>query len=246
MKNQPMFMLQALESRTFLSVSALADTTPPPIGSFTPSPEIVADREQLQKDTRQLRVDRRAGAEQIAEDRKAIAAELEKLRASTPDLEDQLKSLRDKLAADRKACNKEIRHDLAAIREKTKEFAPLIRADRKALRKAQHSHEQAAIDAAKKKLSADRATVENALKPLTDELKADRKHCADVLAADREAIQHKLEQLDPALKPLFDKLEADQKALETKLIADRTAIQSDLDKLRDDLKKLADQHQANA
>jgi len=242
---QPIFAFQPLESRTLFALN-LHTAVPGglPEGAFTHDdcPEVVAARDELRKDIVQMRADQREGRELINADRQAVVDELAKAHDAIPDLEDQLQPLREKLAEDRRIGYREIRQDEAAIRTKMQEFAPTIREDKKALREATESGDQAAIDAAKAKLSADRATVEEAVKPLQDELKADQQKTRDLLTADRAAIEDKLVELWPALAPLLEKLETDGKALDEKMAAARTEIQGDVDTLRTEIKACAEEH----
>ena len=237
-------LVESLESRQLFALNfhaAVPGGLPP--GSFLHDcEEVVAARTELRADIVQMRTDQREGRKLLAEDRQAIAAELAKAQEANPDLQEQLKSLRQKLAEDRRVGNREIRQDQKAIQDKRKEFAAAIRTDKRALRQARQSGDESAIEAAKEKLADDRASLEAALKPLQDELKADQQRVKELVAADRADIEDKLVELHPALGPLLDKLEADAKALDEKLTAARAEIQADREALVTAIKECTEEH----
>jgi peptidoglycan hydrolase CwlO-like protein len=227
MRQQPIFSLQPLECRTFLAAH---------VGGVWRDPTIVADRAVIIADYKDLNADKRSGRAAIIADQKALNAELEKLRANTPDLEAQLKPVKDQLKADEKARRNELVADAKAIRNAELAAAPTIRADKRQLFADIRSGNQAKIDASKKKLADDRAALASTLKPLLAELKADTSKWRTKLQADRNAIQAKLEQLDPALKPLYDKLAADTASFNKTIAEDLAKLKTDLAKLEADIK----------
>jgi len=234
MNRQSFVQMQALESRRLLSGAGPGLHAP----AFLDDPTIQADLQELQKDQKQFRKDRRTTAATIEGDRKAVNDELQHLRDTDENLQTELQPLQDQVKADIKARNKELRTDYAALEDGTADTRETVHQDLIQLRKDKRAGDAEAVTADKAKLAADRTVLEDASKPFTDEIKADQAKWKTTLADDRQAIQDKLVELDPALKDLFAKLETDQSSAKTKLDADRAAVQADLDKLHDDLEAL--------
>ena len=228
MQGQPIFSLQALESRRLLHaahpnvpVAAAAAS-----GVLDECPEVVTARAAVKDAFTQLNTDERAARKTIRADRAAIMDEMKQLAddIGQQGIKDALAPLKEKLHTDTKAKNKEFRALYEELRLAKRKGRQLLAADLKALHDAKDGGDQDAIDAAQKKLTDDRAQIQEDLKPIRDKIKALADKWRPILKADTDAIQAKLEELNPDLKPLFDKLDDDLAALATKVEADRGAL----------------------
>ena len=227
---RPNFSLQPLECRRMLHAG-------PHVGLgggggaasvLDECPEVTEARAAVQDAVKQLRADQRAGREALKDDRAAIHEELRQLadEKGADAVREALQPLKDKLRADEKAKFKELRAAGEELRVAKREARKLIAADLQALRDAKQSGDQDAIDAAQAKLEADKAKVQADLKPIRDQIIAIKDKWRPIITADHDAIQAKLEELNPDLVPLFDKLEEDADALHEKLLADQEKVAS--------------------
>src|SRR5205823_3269818 len=184
---------EPLESRTLLAFS--------PTSGLLSDPTIVADRAAVQKAFDELRGDARSGRTDIRADQQAIRTELQKLADDQGEsaIHDALQPLKDKLRADEKARNKELRAKLQELRTTKRNLLKEVRADLIAWRDARISGDQDAIDAAAKKLADDKTAAQDALKPIRDDIVAIKDKWRPIITADHDAIEAKLEDLDPAL-----------------------------------------------
>jgi hypothetical protein len=228
--------VQPLESRTLLAFS--------PTSGLLSDPTIVADRQAVQTAFDQLRIDAQDGRSTIRTDQQAVRTELQKLADEKGEtaIHDALQPLRDKLRADEKARNKELRGKLQELRTTKRDLLKQVVADLKVWRQARISGDQSAIDAAKKTLDDDKKAAQDALKPIRDDIVAIKDKWRPIITADHDAIQAKLEDLDPALKPLYDKLDSDASALNDKLTADQKTLADATDKLKTDIQAWRDAH----
>ena len=225
--------VEQLESRTFLSVT-------PTAGVFD-DPTIQADRQAVEDAFHQLRTDQRSGRSTIRTDQQAVRAEYKKLidDKGADAVKTALQPLLDQLRADEKAKNKDLRAALSDLRTAKHDWAKTLLADLRAWRQARvDGGDQSAIDAAKKKLADDKAAARKALDPIREKILAVKDKWRPIITADHDAIQNKLEDLDPALKPLYAKLDADASALEKKLSDDQKSLADATDKLKTDLQNL--------
>ncbi len=236
--------MQALESRTFLSAAPVMrppvprDPPPrPPIdqpNDIVQNEDVAAAREALRAATDQLRRDQMAGRRTIGEDQKAVRTEFQKL------IDDQgaeavnaaIQPLKDELRADEIAKNKELRTAGEELRIAKRKARQLIGADLQALAEATQANDQEAIDAAKDKLEADRAQIQEDLEPIRTNIMAIKDRWRPIITADHQAIEDKLVELDPALAPLYDKLNEDAAALQAKLAADTAVVADAAEKLK--------------
>jgi hypothetical protein len=231
MRVQPIFALQPLESRRLLHAGHPGIG---PAGILEECPEVVEARAAVQDAVEQLNADQRAGRRTIKADRMAIVEEMKQLadEIGAEGIKDALAPLKEKLHADTKAKNKEFRAAREELRIAKRKGRQLIAADIEALRDAKESGDQAAIDAAEEKLAADKAQIEADLKPIRDGIIALGEKWRPILTADHEAIESKLEELNPDLIPLFDKLDDDIAAVQAKLDAAHAAVTSAHGELR--------------
>jgi len=236
MRRQPIFSLQPLESRRLLHGS-VADVTVAATGGngtvLDECPEVVTARAAVKDALTQLNTDERAGRKTLRTDRAAIMEEMKQLAddIGQDGIKDALAPLKEKVRTDTKAKNKEFRAAYEELRVAKRKGRQLLAADLKALHDAKEAGDQDAIDAAQKKLTDDRAQVQEDLKPVRESIKALADKWRPILTADYDAVQSKLEELNPDLTPLFDKLDTDIAALQTKVEADRadfSTAQADL------------------
>ena len=231
MHGQPIFSLQPLESRRLLH-AGLAHVPVAPTaaaagsGVLAECPEVLDARAAVQDALKQLNTDERAARKTIRADRVAIMDEMKQLAddIGQQGIKDALAPLREKLHTDTRAKNKEFRAAYEELRIAKRKGRQLLTADLKSLHDAKQAGDQDAIDAAQKKLDDDRAHVQDDLKPVRDAIRALADKWRPILKADNEAVQSKLEDLNPDLKPLFDKLDDDLAALATKVESDRGAL----------------------
>ena len=218
---QPIFSLQPLESRRLLHAGP---HLPGELAELCP--EVPEAQEALHDAVMQLRADKRQGMESLAETRSQIREEMQQLadEIGQDGIAEALQPLREKLRADERAKFKELRTANDELRIAKRQARQLIEADLQALREAQQSGDQEAIDAAREKLAADKLQIQEDLKPIRDNIIAIKDKWRPIISADHEAIESKLEELNPDLAPLFDKVEADAEALHEKLLADQQAI----------------------
>jgi chromosome segregation ATPase len=225
--------MQPLESRMLLSAApSPRPTVAAPIQS--PNPTIQADLDQLQADLKKAQSDAREARQQLAEDSKAVDAELAELRASNANLDNELAPLKEQVKTDTKALHAAVKPDLQAIEALRDSFAGTFWADRKALRDAKEAKDSDAAQAARDQLKSDGEDYSNQLHDLHTKLVADAQPFKDKIKADKAAIWDKMIDLDPDLGPLVDKVRADQTSFASTLKADNDAIKADLDKLKAD------------
>jgi len=226
MHRQPIFSLQPLESRRLLH-GAVADVAVAAAGNVLDEcPEVVTARTAVKDALTQLNADERAGRKTLRADRVAIMDEMKQLAddIGQDGIKDALAPLKEKVRTDTKAKNKEFRAAYEELRVAKRKSRQLLATDLKALHDAKQAGDQDAIDAAQKKLTDDRAQVQEDLKPVRDSIKALADKWRPTLTADYEAVQSKLEELNPDLTPLFDKLDTDIAALQTKFEAGRADV----------------------
>ncbi|MEO6435035.1 MAG: hypothetical protein ABIP55_04645 [Tepidisphaeraceae bacterium] len=242
MTTSRLFDLQPLESRRFLSV------TPAHVGDridpFVDCPEVIEAREGLQDAAQQVRKDKREGLTAIRADQLAIREEYQQLidEEGAEAVQDALAPLREKLREDTRLKNKELRAAAEELRIAKRAGRQLLAADLLALREANESGDQAAIDAAKAKLDADRAKLQEDLKPIRDEILAIKQEKRELLAADHAAIESKLKELNPDLIPLFDDLHEDAAALEAKLQISVAAVTDATEALKQAIADCREEH----
>ena len=152
-------------------------------------------------------------------------------------IRDALAPLKEKLRADEKAKFKELRNANEELRLAKREWSQKILADLTAWREARRAGDEDAAAAAKEKLDATKADAQEALKPIRDEIIAIKDKWRPIITAGHEAIESKLEELNPDLEPLFDKLEEDANALHEKLTADAKAVADATSALVDTIKE---------
>ncbi|MEA2710563.1 MAG: hypothetical protein QOF78_3164 [Phycisphaerales bacterium] len=218
MHDQPIFALQALESRRLLHAG-------PHVGVgggnsvLDDCPEVIDARAAMKDAVTQLLAAQRAGRKTLKADRAAIVDELKQLADDIGQdaMKDALAPLKEKLRADEKAKFKELRNAAETLRITKRAGRQLLAADLKALHEAHQSGDQTAIDDAKAKLKADKESLSASLKPIRDNIIAIKDKWRPIITADHEAVETKLEALNPDLVPLFDKLENDTEALQQKL-----------------------------
>jgi hypothetical protein len=218
---EPNFTLQPLESRRLLHAGPHlgAGDVVSGIGVLAECPEVVEARAALQEAVQQLLTDQRAGRKTLKADRAAIVEEMKQLadEVGQEAIKHALQPLKDQLRADERAKFKELRAANEELRVAKRQGRQLLAADLEALHEAQQSGDHAAIDAAREKLQATKAQVQEDLKPIRDNILAIKDKWRPIITADHEAVESKLEELNPDLVPLFDKLEADTEALQEKL-----------------------------
>jgi len=231
--------VEQLESRTFLSITPATPATP--TGGVFNDPIIQADRQAVQDAAHQLRTDVRSGRSTIRADQQAVRTEFKNLidDKGADAVKTALQPLLDQLRTDEKAKNKALRTAVKDLSAAKRTWTKTLLADLRAWRHARVSgDDQSAIDAAKKKLDDDKAAAKSALDPIRDNLLAVKDKWRPIITADHDAIQNKLEDLDPALKPLYAKLDADASSLETKVSGDQKSLADATDKLKTDLQNL--------
>jgi uncharacterized phage infection (PIP) family protein YhgE len=227
MHAQPTFSLQPLESRRLLHAGpANVPVAAAASGVLAECPEVVDARAAFQDAVKQLNTDERAARKTIRADRAAIMDEMKQLAddIGQQGIKDALAPLKEKLHTDTRAKNKEFRAAYEELRIAKRKGRQLLAADLKALHDAKEAGDQDAIDAAQEKLAADKTQIQEDLKPVRDSIKALADKWRPILKADNDAVQAKLEELNPDLKPLFDKLDDDLAALATKVESDRGAL----------------------
>ena len=218
------FELQPLESRRLLSASpAFIGGRPEPLAEC---PAVVDARADVAEATQQLRKEKRDGMLVIRQDQLAIRAEYQELieEKGADTVQDALAPLREKLREDTRLKNKELRAVAEELRVAKRSGRQLIAADLEALREANASGDAAAVEAAREKLAADRAKIQEDLKPIRDRMLAIKQEKRELLAADHAAIQAKLEELNPDLAPLYDQLADHAATLEAKLQSALAAV----------------------
>ena len=245
MRAQPIFSLQPLESRRLLHAGHLHVA---PVagnhGVLDDCPEVVEARSAMQDAIAQLNADQRAGKRTIRADRAAIVEEMQQLadEIGADGIKDALAPLKEKLRLDTRAKNKEFRAAKEELRVAKRRARQLIAADLKALQEARQAGDQAAIDAAEDKLAADREQVQADLKPIRDGIVALGDKWRPILTGDHEAIESKLEELNPDLIPLFDKLDDDIAAVQAKLEAGHAAVTAAHEDLRTAVADCVEEH----
>lgn len=234
--NRPgLFELQPLESRRLLSVSKVfIEARPEPRLPLAECTEVVEARADLAEATLQLRQKKRDGMQVIRQDQLAIREEYQELieEKGADVVQDALAPLREKLREDTRLKNKELRGVAEELRIAKRSGRQLLAADMEALLEAQASGDADAIEAAREKLAADRAKIQEDLKPIRDRMLEIKQAKRDLLAADHAAIQAKLEELNPDLVPLYDQLAEDAAALEAKLQSALAAVSDANEALR--------------
>jgi hypothetical protein len=221
------FDAQALEPRRLLSATPTATA---------PNSTLLADHAAVLSAEHTFHVDVKTGRKTIKSDSQAIVAEIKKLvdQSGEKTVQAAVKPLKTKLRKDTQSSRTEISATEKALGKEKQKDLKLIRADTLALRKATRASDTSAINAAKAKLSADKAAMQTDLQPLRDAVTTARTKWQAILKTDAGAITKALENLDPALTPLFDKLDSDATALESKLSSDATAVADALSKLKSD------------
>jgi len=222
MRNQPIFSLQPLEARRLLHAGQLEVAVAATGGGvLAECPEVIDARAAVKDAVAQLNTDERAGRKTIRADRQAIMEEMKQLAddIGQDGIKDALAPLKEKVRTDTKAKNKEFRAIYEELRIAKRKGRQLLAADLGALRDAKQADDADAIKAAQDKLTADRAQIQEDLKPVRDKIKALADKWRPILTADYEAVESKLEELNPDLKPLFDKLDDDIAAAQSKLQA---------------------------
>ena len=221
MPSPGLFDLQPLESRRLLSVTPSLQVDP-----FAECPEVIEARADLQEATQQFRQDKREGQQTTRELQLAIRAEYQKLieEQGAEAVNEALAPLREKLREDTRVMNKQLRAAAEELRIAKRQGRQLLAADLEALREARESGDEAAIAAARAKLEADKAQIQEDLKPIRDKILDLKQQKRELLAADHAAIQAKLVELHPPLGPLYDDLAEHAAALEAKLQAGVAAV----------------------
>jgi hypothetical protein len=245
MRGQPIFSLQPLESRRLLHAGHL-HVGPAAGGNsvLDDCPEVIEARAGVQEAVAQLNADQRAGRKTIKADRMAIVEEMKQLadEIGADGIRDALAPLKEQLRVDTRAKNKEFRAAREELRIAKRKGRQLIAADLKALQEAKQSGDQAAIDAAEEKLAADKLQIEADLKPIRDGIIALGEKWRPILTADHEAVESKLEELNPDLIPLFDKLDDDIAAVQEKLEAAHAAVTAAHEDLRTAIADCLEEH----
>ena len=226
MHAQPIFSLQPLESRRLLHAALPAAVGSAAGAVLDECPEVVTARAAVKDAVAQLNSDERAARKTIRGDRVAIMDEMKQLADDIGQqaIKDALAPLKEKLHTDTRAKNKEFRAVYEELRVAKRKGRQLLAADLKSLHDAKSGGDQTAIDAPQKKLDDDRAQIQDDLKPIRDSIKTLADKWRPILTADADAVQAKLEELNPDLKPLFDKLDSDLASLASKVQADHGAL----------------------
>lgn len=218
------FELQPLESRRLLSANPALIMERPDV--LAECAEVVEARADLSEAMQQLRQEKRDGMEVIRQAQSAIRAEYHELidEKGADAVQEALAPLREKLREDTRLKNKELRAVAEELRIAKRSGRQLLAADMQALREAHASGDAAAIEAAREKLAADKAKIQEDLKPIRDRMLEIKQAKRELLAADHAAIQAKLEELNPDLEPLYDRLSEHAAALEAKLQSALAAV----------------------
>ncbi len=247
MHGQPIFSLQPLESRRLLHaghphIGPAAATAGNAV--LAECPEVIEARAAVQEAVAQLNADHRAGRRTIKADRVAIVEEMKQLadEIGADGIKDALAPLKEELHELTRAKNKEFRAAKEELRVAKRKGRQLIAADLKALQEAKESGDQAAIDAAEEKLAADKEQVQADLKPIRDGIIALGEKWRPILTAAHEAVESKLEELNPDLIPLFDKLDDDIAAVQEKLEASQAAVTTAHEELRTAIADCIEEH----
>ena len=240
MHSQPIFSLQPLESRRLLH----AGHPHVPSAVLEQCPDVIDARAAVKEAVDALNADQRAGRRTIKADRAAIVEEMKQLadEIGVDAIKAELAPLKEKLHADTRAKNKEFRAAREELRIAKRKGRQLIAADLQALKDARESGDQAAIDAAQDKLAADKVQIEADLKPIRDGIIALGEKWRPILTAAHEAVESKLEELNPDLAPLFDKLDDDIESLQAKLDADHAAISTAQEELKTAIADCREEH----
>ena len=252
MRTQPIFSLQPLESRRLLHAGPHIGVGVGGVGGVNTvlddCPEVVEARTAVQEAVRQLRTDQRTGRQSLAETRQAIVEEMKQLadEIGRDGIQDALQPLKDQLRADERAKFKELRAASEELRIAKRDGRKLIAADLAAWREAVRAGDDDAAEAAKAKLDATRAQVQEDLKPIRDNILAIKDKWRPIITADHEAIESKLEALNPDLEPLFDKLDEDAAALHEKLLADHAAVTDANEQLKVAIADFLEEHGGGA
>ena len=207
-------------------------------------PEVVEAREGLQDAVAKLNADHRAGRKTIKADRIAIVEEMKQLADDIGQqaIKDALQPLKDELHTQTRAKNKEFKAAREELRIAKRKGRQLIAADLEALKEAQQSGDQEAIDAAKAKVQATREQVQEDLKPIRDGIVALGEKWRPILTEAHEAVESKLEELNPDLAPLFDKLDDDIESIQAKLEADHAAVSTAQEELKTAIADCREEH----
>ena len=251
----PIFALQPLESRRLLHAPPAGPHIAPPVGVggaigttvnaiLDQCPEVVEARDAVQAALHQLHVDRREGREQIAATRDAIMDEMRQLAEDVghENVRDALAPLKEKLRADIQAQFDELRPVSEELRVAKRQGRQQVAAALEALREAHQSGDQAAIEAAQQELNETREQVQADLEPIRQEILSIHEHWKPIIQADHEAIESKLEELNPDLEPLFDQLDADHEALKEKLESGLAAVTEAQQALKTAIADCRDEH----
>lgn len=244
MHGQPIFSLQPLESRRLLHAGHLHV----PNAVLEQCPEVIEARAAVKEAADALHADQRAGRRTIKADRAAIVEEMKQLadEIGVDAIKDALAPLKEQLRIDTRAKNKEFRAAREELRIAKRKGRQLIAADLQALKDARESGDQAAIDAAQEKLAADKAQIEADLKPIRDGIIALGEKWRPILTAAHEAVESKLEELNPDLVPLFDKLDDDIAAVQEKLEAGHAEVSTAQAELKVAIKDCLEEHAGEA
>lgn len=244
MRGQPIFSLQPLESRRLLHAGHVPVGPAAGTDLLADCPEVIEARGAVQDAVAQLNADQRAGRKTIKADRAAIVDEMKQLadEIGADGIKEALAPLKEQLRVDTRAKNKEFRAAREELRVAKRKGRQLIAADLKALQEAKQSGDQAAIDAAEDKLAADKDQVQADLKPIRDGIVALGEKWRPILTAEHEAVESKLEELNPDLIPLFDKLDDDIAAVQAKLEAGHAAVTDAHEDLRTAIADCIEEH----
>ena len=229
--------LQALESRRLFHAGH-----DHPAFDLAACPEVIEATVDLKAAATTLHHDKRDGQADLAETRAKIRDEMKQLvdDIGGDALKEALQPLNDKLRADEKAKFKELRNAGEELRVAKRDWSKKVLADLKAWREARVNGDEEAATAAKETLDATKQAARDALDPIRDKILAIKDKWRPIIGGDHDAIQAKLEELNPDLAPLFDKLNADATALHEKLMADQEMVVDATTALQDAIKDCRD------
>lgn len=232
--SRPIFSLQPLESRRFLSAAHAVAAE---------CPDVVEAREDLQEVAADLRDDRRAGRRAIAAIRVDIVEELRRMYAENGDaIREAVAPLREQLASvirELGSARREILDDLRGIRET---WQPTIQADIEAVHAARAAGDAEAEAAALDKFHAHRSALYAELNPLKQDLIEVTKEKGQRMSEIRAAIDDALAEFSPTLESLLDRLRQKAADVAATLTAGHNAVVAAQEKLRAELEECREDH----
>ena len=232
--SRPIFVVQPLEARRFLSAApALVDECP----------EVVDARQDVQVAEAQLRRDRSRGRYELNELRQAIGEEIRKIYAEHGDeVRDAVAPLHQALRAAIRAqteARRAILDDLQDLREK---WQPTLTADLHAVLEARRSGDADALADALDKFHADRNALYAELNPLKQQLRQVTEETNEDITEARLAIEDKLAEYSDTLKDLLDQLRTRSYEIGQKFQAGHNAVMQARKTLADAIAECREEH----